>query len=207
MNIGEIKRQALQLIFPELELSFDESDNEATNEKIRALRCDPSLRGYLDASVPAINRAISIIEAKGLSRTKSKQITVYGKIINGGVMISQSEEYGDIYLLKEAYQNGKSIAFEYKNGALIIYAKAGSVCDLVYKEKLPRIYSFTPDSFQLDLEREVAEIIPYFLKGEMQISEDHECATSAIKRFYELLDILVCKEKAQNSVESVYFAR
>ena len=109
MNIGEIKRQALQLIFPELELSFDESDNEATNEKIRALRCDPSLRGYLDASVPAINRAISIIEAKGLSRTKSKQITVYGKIINGGVMISQAEEYDDIYLLKEAYQNGKSI--------------------------------------------------------------------------------------------------
>ena len=207
MNIGEIKRQALQLIFPELELSFDESDDTATNEKIRALRCDPSLRGYLDASVPAINRAISIIEAKGLSRTKQKQITVYGKIVNGGVMISQTGENGDIYLLKETYQNGKKIAFEYKNGALILFAKEGSVCDIVYKERVGRIYSFTQDSYELDLEREVAEIIPYFVKGEMQISENSECATSAFKHFYELLDMLASKEKAQNSVESVYYLR
>lgn len=207
MNIGEIKRQALQLIFPELELSFDESDDVATNEKIRALRCDPSLKGYLDASVPAINRAISIIEVKGLSRTKTKEITVYGKLVNGGVIISESGENKDIYLLKGAYQNGKSIAFEYKDGALILYARQGDVCSLVYKEKIPRIYSFTPDSTKLSLEREVAEIIPYFVKGEMQISENHECATSAFKHFYEMLDILIGKQNGQKSVDCVYYLR
>ena len=44
MKIGEIKKQSLLLVFPEIEARFDATDEKSANEGISELKCDPSLR-------------------------------------------------------------------------------------------------------------------------------------------------------------------
>ena len=203
MKIGEIKRQSLQLIFPELELSFDESDDTATNEAIRALRRDPSLRGYLDACVPAINRAFSIIECKGLSRIRKKEIIPHGRLVNGGIKIDLENEHNDIYKVVGVYQNGKELAYKNQDNSLIMYAQE-KPCLVVYKSRVPRIFSYTPDSQEIDLDIQALQIIPYFVKSELQISENYEESARALKIFYEMLGLLEGKNDCDNFVVDVY---
>lgn len=73
MKIGEIKIEALMLIFPSLVLEYDEGE---LNQTLLTLKENGSYEPYLVASVGAINRALTIIEAEcGIKATKINHAT------------------------------------------------------------------------------------------------------------------------------------
>ncbi len=207
MKIGEIKRQALLLIFPELELSFDEQSDVSINDAIKNLRCDPSLRAYLDACVPAINRALSIIEKSGATKTKRAKINPVGKRVDGGIRVLLDECPGDIIKIIRVYQNGNQIRFEYEGEDAVILYGASNMCELVYKSKAERITDYTSEASALDLPWGVSEIIPYFVKSELLLQENSAEAEKARKQFFTLLDFFSDTSTSQCQVDTVFCAR
>ena len=119
MKIGEIKIQALVLIFPSADLEYEE---ESINEAVFALKQSPSYGSYISASVGSINRALAVIESRlGIA-------------------------------------------------------------------PLDKITHLTPNDTVLDLQESIAQIIPYFIKGDLLLSESPSEAEQAFKLFEELLD-------------------
>ena len=135
MRLGEIKIQALELIFPSAELEYDA---ENLNEVLFNLRANPSFSSYLSASVGAINRALSVIEAR-------------------------------------------------------------------QGEKTERITHLTPSSHELNLGCGLSEIIPYFVKSDLLLSESPSEAKDAREIFDKLLSE-VLKQSGTYS-ETVYSQR
>ena len=76
MKIGEIKIEALALIFPSAELEYD---SDTLTDTLFALKENPSYAPYLTASVGAINRALAVIfsrlgiETEKITHTTSAQ--------------------------------------------------------------------------------------------------------------------------------------
>ena len=138
MKIGEIKRQTLIMIFPELELSVNEEDKESLKDLFIRLRCDPSLKSYIDACVPAINRAIGLAEIHGA-------------------------------LPKET----------------------------------PRISEKTGEDTELNLPREIGEIMPYFVKAEITRGDDPEGSEAEEKRYISLISRMGRQNEAVVTVYSI----
>lgn len=127
MKLGELKIQALMLIFPSAELEYDHNN---LDEVIFVLKAHPNFGSYIKSSVGAINRALSIIEAGG--KTTYKRIT-----------------------------------------------------------------HSTPDSTELELDEKIAQIIPYFIKSDLLLSE----SPSESKEAREIFDSLLAR--VQVEVENV----
>ena len=133
MKLGEIKIQALMLIFPSADLEYDV---EGLDEAVFVLKAHPSYGSYIKSSVGAINRALSIIEAGG------------------------------------------SIAYK-------------------------RITHATPNSYVLDVEERIAQIIPYFIKSDLLLSESPSESKEARAIFDTLLARAQAGKEGANS-ETVY---
>ena len=76
MTIGEIKLEALRISFPDPQLYVDESDTETVSAIISGLKEDHNYSDFLAASVGSINRALSVMERKGISPLVSRSATV-----------------------------------------------------------------------------------------------------------------------------------
>jgi hypothetical protein len=117
MKLGELKIQALMLIFPSADLEYDHKN---LDEVIFVLKAHPNFGPYIKSSIGAINRALSIIEA----------------------------------------------------GSNTTYT---------------RITHTTPDSTELEINERIAQIIPYFIKSDLLLSESPSEANEARKIFDKLL--------------------
>ena len=138
MKIGEIKRQTLIMIFPEIEASVNEENKESLRDLFIRLRCDPNLKSYIDACVPAINRAICLGE-------------IYGALPKGS----------------------------------------------------PRISEITAEDKELDLPREISEIMPYFIKAEITRGDDPDTAADEEKRYISLISRMGQQNETVYTVYSV----
>ena len=138
MKIGEIKRQTLIMIFPEIEASLNEESKESLKDLFIRLRCDPSLKSYIDACIPAINRAICLGE-------------IYGALPKGS----------------------------------------------------PRISEITAEDKELDLPREISEIMPYFIKAEITRGDDPEASFNEEKRYISLISRMGQQSEAVYTVYSL----
>ena len=117
MKLGELKIQALMLIFPSADLEYDHKN---LDEVIFVLKAHPNFGPYIKSSIGAINRALSIIEA----------------------------------------------------GSNTTYT---------------RITHTTSDSTELEINERIAQIIPYFIKSDLLLSESPSEANEARKIFDKLL--------------------
>ena len=174
MKIGEIKAQALRLMYPDAPIRFDSEDGASVERAIYELKCNPSFEGLLEGTVGSINRALAIIEAKELSPAMCNDVSssICDRLGDGRLLIRTSDDF----LSAEAllfHKNGKTAvcSFQLLDGGVATEYKRG-IFTLIYKTKLPRISSVTSDGFELILPRGVCELIPYFIKSELFSGEN-----------------------------------
>ncbi len=202
IKIGEIKRQALMLIFPELELQLDEENEKSLCDLLNNLRCDPSIKSYLDSMPPAINRALGKIEGCGATKTKIVEISEDSlEYQNGGYRLNLESLDNALYV-KEIYKNGKSISFDTLERDAILINEKGNL-KVYYKPRLARISNKTDESQELNLPRDVAEIIPYYIKSELVYEDDKESSKDSLNEFNSRLLSLADKWE-YGQIKSVY---
>ena len=200
MKIGEIKRQSLLLIFPEIEARFDSESAESVNEGIAALKCDPSIRSYLEAAMPSINRALCEIENAGATKTKHTTVA-----FGGSGMLDLSEMVDDLLHVLCIYQNGKAVSYSERDTRILLGGAIAGEIEIVYKSRVEKVRFTTEEATEIDLDFGVASLIPYFVASELCEAENGERAASLRKKFLDGL-IKYNKENiaAPSEVEAVY---
>lgn len=207
IKIGEIKAHSIMLLFPDLELSYDRDSEQSLKGMIENLKCDPNIRDIVLSLTPSINRAFSLIEKRGASKTKSKEAYVSRKG-RGGMLVKLSEIASDVYSVCRVYtKSGKQIMLEHStDDEIYLSTQEAAEYTFVYKSKLRRISEATNDFDEVDLSEGVAEIIPYFVKSEIIYSEDKEASNASRILFDGILSEL-CSLPASMppEVESIYY--
>ena len=190
MQLGEIKLQALSLMYPDESVKYDDTTEEGVDNAVYELKQNHNFGGLLEASVGAINRAFSQIEAKGLSVIKcvDKAYSICQKTRDGRVVIEADKDFLKLDKLL-CHKAGKT----YACGAEVVGNKiytglVGEVYTLVYYTKIPRVTRSTRDSLEIDVNLGVAEAIPYFVVAELMGSEDAQRAKESRELFYKALD-------------------
>ena len=200
MKIGEIKREALLLIFPEIEARFNEESEKSVNEGIEALKCDPSVRSYLEASVPSINRAICEIENAGASKTKRAIITV--KNTKGAFDLQ--DRIPELMRVLSIHQNGKNVNYVELDGFVLLEGASAGEIEVVYKSRVEKIRYITEEAHELDLDFGVVALIPYFVASELCETENGERARELRARFFNGISSYSSKSTTQDEVEAIY---
>ncbi len=197
MKIGEIKIEAIMLMFPSAQISYSSDDDESILNSIYQLKSDGNFREYISACVGSINRALSFVEASGKSKTKSVKITPNAceVLASNKVRVHISRLSDDVLsvegVIAHGRENEKIEHFMESDSTLIIdKLPKNSECVLVYKSKIKRISQLTADTDELDVREEITSAIPYFIKSELFEGEDSEGAKIAREKFYELLNLL-----------------
>ena len=190
MNLGEIKIQALSLIYPDESVKYDDTTEQGIENAVYELKQNHNFGGLLEASVGAINRAFSQIEAKGLSVIKcvDKAYSLCQTSRDGRVVIEADSDFLKLDKLL-CHKADKTYACDFEALGNKIYTPfVGSVYTLVYYTKIPRILRTTKESMVIDLPWGVHEAIPYYVMAELISSEDSQRAEAGKEEFYKILD-------------------
>ena len=190
MLLGEIKIQALSLMYPDASSKYDDFTPEGVENAVYELKGDHNFTGLLEAAVGAVNRAFSAIERRGLSGIKcvDKALSVCKRTKSGGVIISPDEDFLSLERLL-CHKGEKTYACPCEAMGRELHTDlVGEVYTLVYRERIPRIKRITPDSYEVELQTELCEAIPYFVMGELIGREDTQRAKEAKDTFYKALD-------------------
>lgn len=182
MKLGEIKLQALSLIYPDLAIEYDE---ESLSDKVYELKSSPSFAPYLIASVGAVNRAFAQIEGRLLSGTDTVTFDLTkDNLKNNRISI---EGYNDILRITEVKINGNSVPFEVVKGKIKVDFSAYGVCELTYFKKIKRISHLTGSDYEIDLNG-LEAMLPYYIKWELLCSDNRDEAENARAIFENSLD-------------------
>ncbi|MBQ7760917.1 MAG: hypothetical protein IJ400_02565 [Clostridia bacterium] len=192
MTLGEIKLEALMLMYPEMRLPVDsELAEEMLNHLSQgSLYCD--LIASMDQS---ISRALFYIELWELTKLK-RQV----------VKINREEwcEYylpmpQDAFLVTEVLAKSSSgnipVSFVALDNEICVLEKSEEYI-VEYREKAMKINATTSLSTKLSLSNEVEVIIPYFIKGELY-KESQKEASICLERFFSALDRLASIPKGR----------
>lgn len=190
MTLGQIKLEALMLMYPEIRLP---TDKDLANETLAYLQ-EGSLYCDLIASMDqSITRALFYIELWEL--TKSKRMVA---------KIEREEwcEYflplpSDAFIVNQVSARTREgnipISFVVLDNEICVLEKASEYV-IEYRERGIKIDAKTPLSTELSLANEVEVIIPYFIKGELYRESPKE-AEICLERFFSALDKLSSIEK------------
>lgn len=191
MRLGEIKLQALALMYPDLVIRYDDGEDGDIDGAVYELKSNPNLEGVLESSIGSINRAFAHVESMGLSTSRCVDIaaSVLEKSADGRAIIAPE---GNFYSVERVlcHRGGKTYACGYEmiNGTVYADYMARGVYTLVYKTKIPRVRRTTADSYAVDLNRGVCEAIPYFVASELLASENSERAKEYMRVFQLALE-------------------
>ena len=210
MKLGEIKLEALMLIFPADELKCYEKDGDALIDKINELASDSSYNDYLTAMPGAINRCFAELEGRGFVPKKSYTVKDNDKVqIGGKVMVDLTKipsllrvervlaygDFSDIREIEHGYLGDKELLLPMVNGTYVI----------IYTPVTGRVYHYSDDSAVIHLPEDLCEIIPYFVKSELLRAENEKEAAVARNTFEVMLEALARKDVGyQPKVQSIY---
>ena len=207
IRIGEIKIHSIMLLFPDAEISYDSGSEASLRETVENLKCDPNLRDTVLFCTPSINRAFSIIEKRGASKTKSSSANVLNHR-GRGLSIKLSEIASDVFSVVRAFSpSGKEVKLErFTDDEIYLDSLEMGKYTFIYKSKIKRISEATSDFEEIDLSEGIAEIIPYFVKSEAVFCEDRGAADAARVLFDGILaELSTVPTVSMPEVKSVYF--
>ena len=208
IKIGEIKAHSIMLIFPDIELSYDNGSEEGLKGVIENLKCDPNIRDTVLFCTPSINRAFTLIEKRGATKTKSATVKVQNRR-GRGLWINLSEIASDVYRVEKVFsKRGSGVGFErYTDDEIYLDTQEAGEYTFIYKSKIKSISEATSDFEDVDLSEGVAEIIPYFVKSEALFTEDRGASDASRVLFDGILaELSCCSSQGEIAVESVYYA-
>ncbi|MBE6663994.1 MAG: hypothetical protein E7602_05770 [Ruminococcaceae bacterium] len=192
MKLGKLKISSLILCVPSLEINFDSSSDTELAFNVMALKGDPNVSDYMSRIPDAINRAFSFIEKHGGTRKKIK-------VVSSSDFQRVAEKYylplfGDVLRVYRVSCGGTPCKFEADENAVFINSNRKGSFKIHYKARLPRICESTSDTAEIDLDSEIADIIPYYVKSELLSSESPDEAKEAFNKFLEMLSLFSDKE-------------
>lgn len=198
MKIGEIKLQALALIFPSAQLEYA-SDN--ISDAIFRLKSNPNYSAHLSATTGAINRALSIIEARRLTAIDEIELDKSLGEINGDLLCFTLND--DVFSICQVISGGIEIDFRHRFDKL--YVRRGSARGSLrvrYFTKIKRLSGESDDNEELLLNQSIAEQIPYFVKADLLLCESPEEAKESREMFFTALDSFFTEEALQKTTYS-----
>ncbi|MBQ9704166.1 MAG: hypothetical protein IJV68_06450 [Clostridia bacterium] len=213
MKLGNIKLEALYLCFPSPQLYVDTDDDTLLTEALSSLKDDPNYSDYLNATVGAINRCISLFELKGMLPLKSVTVLFSkDRVTNGSFIIDMSSLANDFYKADRVitYPYGdlphKLEFADLGNGKIqVAPINVGESYTVFYHSEGERISQATPETYELKLPRRLCEIMPYYIKSDILRVDDPTEAETARKIFNELCSDIEEGENLYSSmVRSIY---
>ena len=202
MKLGEIKLQALMLIFPDIALEYRE---ENTEELIYNLRSSGAYGSYLSSSVGAINRAFSSIEQKRLSGKACLALNIKDGVRQGEYISFDLSPYSEILCVSEIYLEGISVDFNTVADSVISVKcnKQTGALQLVYYRRLTRINHTTSNNYEIAL-GSIAEAIPYLVKADLLSGENDSEATAARSIYEGMMEEYASKNAEATCFQTVY---
>ena len=210
MKLGEIKLEALMMIFPSEAFNVTE---ENISEALEVRKGDSNYADYLAAMPGIINRCFGLLENKGVLPTKQVELTVDGT--------EREMVRCDLKALIPDYGILERVAFEGAGGTgytsecdymresadmiLLPYMGKGKFI-LIYTPRLSRVSLISSEGTEVLQGRDdIASLIPYYIKSELRYTEDPEDSKLARQLFEDGLKGLAShKEGHQGKVETVY---
>ena len=188
MKLGEIKLQAIRLGFPDFFISCDEEDDQSLIDTVASLKQDPNFSGFLESAVGAVNRGLAYIESRGLSPSKcvDYQSGLCPRGSEGGALLPLPSDCLAVERVV-LIQGDKRyfLGFEVQGEQILTEERQG-VYTVVYKTKIPRVFSTTRDSYEVALPEGLGDILPYFVASDI-LGVDKECATGLRQYFEEIV--------------------
>lgn len=210
MKLGEIKIEALMMMFPGKELEVDVSNDSELRDKISQLSEDSNYSDLLSAMPGAINRCFASLESKGVVPTKSYELDAKKAKKRGARLLfdlSGIEDLGAIErvaLYSEYYDNDRCDYTHETDTAILLDSKDGQYV-VIYNPVLPRITMITDEAREIKLPRDVLDLIPYFVKSELLRAENEQEASVARNVYEQMSNELKLKRQGhQTAVESIY---
>ena len=206
MKLGEIKLQALMMIFPSEVLEYDE---DSIQEVIFNLKSSTSYSPYLAMSCGAINRGFSVIEQRGIGELDCFHLNLLSGKREGEYIVFDISEYSDISKIKNVYLSlydiRVSLDFYLVGKYLYIKTQRGSGdITIEYLKKLPRITHATDDLTEINLPYGIESFIPYFVKADLLLGENYEESEASRLTFEKLLDSSLAFGDESTQFNSVY---
>lgn len=210
MKLGELKLEALMLIYPADELKCNIDDSDELCDKIAELASDSGYYDYLVAMPGAINRCFAELEGRGLVPKKSytvkdgdkEQVGTRVKVdlskIESLLRVERVLFYGDFSDIRE-------IEHSYLGDKELLLPKMDGTYVIIYTPVTNRVYHYSVDSDEVHLPEDVCALIPYFVKSELLRAENEKEAAVARNTFEVMLDALSRKDVGyQTKVQSIY---
>ncbi len=199
MKLGEIKIEALKLMFASYERDFSVSD-------LNADVASDTYRDYLINMPGAINRAFAIIENKGVLPVKRYEIKDT-KVTK--VDMSVVEDFFSVERVIFEGAHGEYVPqYPYLlEGTVIRFPDTladGEKYTVLYRPSIKRV---TDNAEDVDVPDNIAVYIPYFIKGELYREEQPGEASEAHNLFMKALDELIPEKAGGGSVTTVFGIR
>ena len=184
MKIGEMKAQAITLMFPSFSVKLDESSDEDIIRAIYEMKSNPNFEGILEGSIGAINRAFSYIESRGYSTLRCVDIpSSKCEKRNGKIALPLCQDSFKVErVLFHTEERTFELDFNIENESILTKSKNG-VYTVVYRMKIPRITRVTSDAYKPELPQGMAEYIPYYIVSDLAREENEELAKYALDHF------------------------
>ena len=207
MTIGEIKIAALKLMFA----NYAE-DLAATNEDIGQLMQNENYASYLLNMPESINRAVAFIHAMGKVPPKTFYLEDsmglrddYGfDRFNLAALIPDYERF--VRLDKEYFGSYiTSVPYRIENGNLLLPASRVGLFIVRYQPRLEQYTTATNNETELELDGYLANIIPYYIKGDLYQDDEPNLAIEARATFERMLASYIPMDSVSHScVEPMY---
>ena len=203
MNIGEIKAEALKLMFA----GYD-SISEGT---VSGLSANENYSVYLDGMVGSINRCLADLESK--DALPAKRVCLRrsaGQITGSKILFDLSALSVGRILRVSAFQNDSYFSncpYDLEEDTLILDGGEDRAYVLIYRPRAKKVSLEDSDNTDVGLPDSVACLIPYYVKGDLYRDDEPSEAAEA-RNYYEAgVAALVANRKedgAQGSVENRY---
>ena len=206
MKLADIKIEALKIMF----VSYGE---RITAETLSSYETDENFASYLVKMNGAINRCFGDLEAKGIIPDKCHKLTADNGKTRGRYMDFDTKALNVGAISRVAYENmmGRRISdfdrWEYvpeEDKIILPVIREDEYYLLSYKPRMQRLTASSLDSMELDLPDYIAELIPYFIKGELY-REDEPNEAGEARNYYEAAtEQLMLPKDVRGSVYSKY---
>lgn len=182
MKLGQVKLDSLMLMYPEAKIP---TVGNSLTDVIYELKSNKSLAQLVVASVGAINRGITYLEARGFGKVglmvvTSKDVEPFS---NGRVRLKSP--IPDLLTVDGVYaiMGRERVPIYFELCPSLILEGGYDRYEIRYKKSIPRVSQLTSDDKELDICDGLCGLLPYFVKSELLANEDESEARGAKEDF------------------------
>ena len=205
MTLGEIKSEALKLMFAEV--------GELCEADIDTLKDSADYGVYIRRMNGSINRALGRIENAGavpykiyrLKEEEAETSYYYAKYDLPALVPDFNRFERLVREMGYSYNGNAAYCMEGNNVLVLPRMKFNESYTVIYSPRVKRVGEDDPGDSVIDLPEDVLSIIPYFIKGDIFEEEEPNLAINAIALFEKYLMTLAKKQESQiYAVTSIY---